>query len=79
MLDLPADVGVNLLVEARERDRDDWLRREWVSILPWMQTGQLKLIQLDEYLDSRTGRNIDTRSNAEIIAELEKLHGRRLV
>lgn len=79
MLDLPADVGVNLLVEARERDRDDWLRREWVSILPWMQTGQLKLIQLDEYLDRRTGRNIDTRSNAEIIAELEKLHGRRLV
>lgn len=76
---LPATVGVGLLFKAHEEQVRDRIRDEWVSLLPWMQSGHLKLIQFDEYFDQRTGRNIDRRPAEEIIAELERLHGRRLL
>lgn len=76
---LPVPVGVGLLFKAHEERLRDRIRDEWVSLLPWMQSGHLKLIQFDDYYDQRTGRNIDHRSNEEIIADLERIHGRRLV
>ena len=72
-------VGVALLFKAHEEAVRGRIRDEWVALLPWMQSGQLKLIQFDDYYDQRTGRNIDARPASEIIAELEQLHGRRLV
>lgn len=75
---LDAAVGVPLIEKARDADVDDRIRAEWTALLPWMQTGHLKLIQFPEYLDQRTGRNVDQRPAAEVIADLEKLHGRRL-
>lgn len=76
---LPVALGTDLIIKAQEEDVKERIRDEWVALLPWMQSGHIKLIQYDDYLDQRTGRNIDRRSDAEIIAELEKLHGRRLV
>lgn len=75
---LDAAVGVPLIEKAREADEDDRIRAEWTALLPWMQSGHLKLIQFQEYLDQRTGRNVDRRPADEVIADLEKLHGRRL-
>ncbi len=72
-------VGAPLIFRAHEERVRERIRDEWVALLPWMQAGHIKLTQFDDYFDQRTGRNIDRRSDAEIIAELEKLHGRRLV
>lgn len=79
MMDLPVRIGAELIIKAREEDRVDQIRAEWVSLLPWMQSGHLKLVQWADYFDQRTGRNIDTRPAGDIIAELEALHGGRLV
>lgn len=79
LYDLPVGVGVALVFKAHEEAVRERIRDEWVTLLPWMQAGHLKLIQFDDYFDQRTGRNIDRRPADQIIAELEKLHGRRLV
>lgn len=76
---LDARAGVELIEKAREADQEDRIRAEWVALLPWMQSGHLKLIQFGAYLEQRTGRGVDTRPASEIIAELEALHGRRLM
>lgn len=78
-LSLPTVTGARLLIEAREAETKDRIRAEWVALLPYMQSGQLKLVQFDDYFDQRTGRNIDTRPADVIIAEIEAKHGRRLV
>ncbi len=60
---------------AREKDREDRLHRQWCAMLPSLN----EYMSFDEFLDAMTGRNIDTRSNEEIIKELEELHGKKLV
>lgn len=79
VMDLPALTGAELIIKAQEAEREDRIRAEWTALLPWMQVGQLKLVQYHAYLDQRLGRGVDTRPAAEIIAELEELHGGRLV
>lgn len=58
----------------QNKDRDDRLRDEWHSVLPYMLMKQLKFMSFDEYKDARTGANIDMRPADEIIAEIEELH-----
>lgn len=79
LYDLPVWLGVDLVFKAHEEVLRERIRDEWVTLLPWMQAGHLKLIQFDDYFDQRTGRNVDRRPADQIIAELEELHGRRLV
>lgn len=78
-MEMDAGIGVPLIEKAREADREDRVLAEWTALLPWMQTGHIRLIQWPEYRDQRTGANVDQRPAAEIIADLEKAHGRRLV
>lgn len=78
-LDLPAAMGAKLITKAIEDEKDDDLRAEWVALLPWMQSGQLKLIQWQEYREQRLGLNIDRRPTDEIIRELENDFNTRLV
>lgn len=78
-MELPAKTGAEIIVRARTAEREEQIRAEWTSLLPWMQSGHLKLMQWRDYYDARTGRNIDTRPAGDIIAELEQLHGGRLV
>lgn len=79
VMDLPAMTGAALIIKAQEAEKEEQIRAEWTALLPWMQTGHLKLIQFNSYLEDRLGKNVDTRPAAEIIAELEELHGGRLV
>ena len=72
-------LGVGLVFKAHDEVVRERVRDEWVALLPWMKMERLTLTQFDDYLDQRTGRNIDRRAAEQIIAELEKLHGRRLV
>ena len=72
-------LGVGLVFKAHDEVVRERVRDEWVALLPWMKMERLTLTQFVDYLDQRTGRNIDRRAAEQIIAELEKLHGRRLV
>ena len=76
---LPAGIGVDLLEKARLDERDAPVREEWVALLPYMKMGWIRLHQWEDYRDQRLGLNVDTRPTGAIIAELEKLHGGRLL
>jgi len=78
-LQLPGHVGADMLLTAQEEERNERVRKEWVALLPWMQTGQLKLVQWEEYRRQRLGLDIDRRPTDVIIADLEKKMGRKLV
>lgn len=58
---------------AIEKTRTENIHREWCSVLPIMAFNG-KIVPFEEYLNDRTGKNIDTRSNEEIIAEIRELH-----
>lgn len=78
-LNLPGHVGAQMLLDARTAEMDDKIRAEWTALLPWMQTGHIKLIQWEDYRTERLGLNIDRRPTNVIIADLEKKLGRKLV
>lgn len=63
----------------REKEIEERLHAQWVSMLPLMSLQQLKYIPFDEYKDQCLGKNIDYRPAEEIIKELEDLHGKKLV
>jgi len=63
----------------REKERDEMIRKQWVSMLPYMSMQQIKYMSFEQYRDQCLGKNIDTRSADEIINELENLHGHKLV
>lgn len=79
VLSMDIEQILGLLEYYRNKDNNDLLHREWSALLPFMYSGYLKEMSFTEYCDNRTGSYIDLRSNEEIIAELEELHGRKLV
>ena len=54
-----------------EKDRDDRIFQQWVAQLPWM--GKENFISFTDYRDRVTGVNIDRRSPAEILADLDEV------
>lgn len=75
------DIDVETLVElceyAKEKEEEDRLRAEWNAVYPFMAMKWLKYMPFHEYVDARTGRNVDLRPAEEIIAEIEELHRRK--
>lgn len=63
----------------KEKEQEEALHRQWVSLLPGMSAKEFKYMSFKEYCDMCTGRNIDTRPSDDIIAELEALHGHKLI
>lgn len=64
-----ADIGVELIAKAIEKDCEDRIFLQWVAQLPVMAyTG--KPVSFSEYKDRITGANIDHRPVAVIEAEL---------
>lgn len=55
-----------------EKDRDDRIFQQWVAQLPVMAYSG-KPISFADYKDRVTGANIDRRSTAEILAELDDI------
>jgi hypothetical protein len=55
-----------------EKERDDRIFQQWVAQLPVMAYSG-KPISFADYKDRVTGANIDRRSTAEILAELDDL------
>ena len=71
ILQLDADTGCALVLKALEQERDDRIFQQWVVQLPMM--GQDNFIGFADYKDRVTGANIDRRSTAEILAELDEV------
>lgn len=60
---------INLAIET---DRKEKVYMQYCGMLPPL----LKYIPFEEFYDTLTGKNIDLRSNEEIIAEIESIHGK---
>lgn len=63
---MPFDEGVRLIVKCLEKVKEERIYLEWLVQLP-MQRFETDFITYNEYYDKRTGRNISTKSDSEII------------
>lgn len=70
ILQLDADIGCPLVIKAIEQERDDRIFQQWVVQLPLM--GSDGYMSFTDYKARVTGANIDRRSTAEILAELDE-------
>lgn len=72
VLQLPPEDGLALIVKAMEKDHEERLFQQWVAQLPLMAvSGEVE--SFAAYKDRVTGANIDRRSTAELMAELEEV------
>jgi hypothetical protein len=71
ILQLDADTGCALISKAQEQERDNRFFLQWVVQLPLM--GSDNFVSFADYKDKLTGANIDRRSAAEILAELNEV------
>ena len=69
-MQLPAEEGLPLIAKAIEKDRDERIFQQWTAQLPIMAlSGEVE--SFEDYRARVTGANIDRRSTAEIMAELD--------
>lgn len=70
MLQADLDLGLALIGKAVEKDREERLFQQWTAQLPVMAfSGEVE--SFAAYKDRVTGANIDRRSTAEILRELD--------
>lgn len=62
------------LQKAVEKEQDEKLRAEWNCLQPFMVSGFVENMTLNQYKDRRTGKNIDMRPAEEIIADINEAH-----
>ena len=60
-----------MIQKAMEKDRDERIFQQWVAQLPWMDKNTF--ISFADYKDRVTGANIDRRSVAEIMKDLDEV------
>lgn len=72
ILQLDADTGAPLILEALEKEREERIFQQWTAQLPIMAYSG-KYVSFADYKDRVTGANIDRRPTAEILAELEEV------
>lgn len=71
-MDLDADLGLELIAKAMEKERDDRIFQQWVAQLSVMSyTGES--ISFEAYKERVTGANIDRRRTAEILHDLDEV------
>lgn len=72
ILQLDVTAGLELIAKALEKEREDRIFQQWVVQLPVMAyTG--KPVSFADYKDRVTGANIDRRSTAELMKELDEV------
>lgn len=72
ILQLDVTAGLELIAKAMEKERDDRIFQQWVVQLPIMAYFE-KFVSFADYKDRVTGANIDRRSAAEIMRELDEV------
>lgn len=70
ILQLDANTGAPLILKALEQNREERIFQQWVAQLSIMAYSG-KYVSFADYKDRVTGANIDRRSTAEILAELD--------
>lgn len=65
------ETAERIIAKAREKEKENRYFLQWVVQLPNM-TGETYL-SFDAYVDRITGRNVDKRSVAECMAEIEEI------
>lgn len=65
------DEFLEFLVLVKVKDREERVFQQWCAMLPQMA----KYMAYEEFKDFLTGANIDRRSTAEIVADIEQAHG----
>lgn len=65
------ETAQRIIEKAREKERESKFFLQWVVQLPHMT--KETYISFESYVDKVTGRNIDKRSVAECMAELEEI------
>lgn len=63
--------GLDLIAKAMEKSRDERIFQQWVAQLPWMDRDSF--VSFADYKDRVTGANIDRRSVAELMADLNEV------
>lgn len=58
---------------ALEKEAEKRFHSQWVTMLPFMSMKMLKYMSFEEYKAKVTGKNIDLRPDAEILAEVEEI------
>lgn len=71
-LDVP--MFLSLINMAMDKDKEEKIHAEWVSLLPMMASGLLKYMSFGQYFDQVTGKNIDLRPTEDIIRDIEETH-----
>lgn len=70
VLQTDLDLGLSLIDKAVEKDREERLFQQWTAQLPIMAfTGTVE--SFADYKNRVTGANIDRRSTADILRELD--------
>lgn len=64
--------GLELILKAKEQEREDRIFQQWVAQLPTMALAG-KPVSFSDYKDKVTGANIDRRPVAAIEAEIEEI------
>jgi hypothetical protein len=72
ILQLDVDTAIELIAKAQEKEREERIFQQWVAQLPVMAySGQS--VSFADYKDRVTGANIDRRSAAEIMRDLDEV------
>lgn len=66
--------SIPLFAYALDKEAEDRIFAQWVLHLPLMSLKMLKYSSFEEYKNLLTGKEVDQRSNEQIIAEIEELH-----
>lgn len=75
LLSMPYKDCAVMLRYGQDQERESRIFAQWVMHLPHMSFKEIQYISFEEYRDKVTGKNIDLRSNEDIIREIEQLHG----
>ena len=70
ILQTDVETGASLIRKAQDEERDSRLFQQWVVQLPWMDKEHF--MSFADYKNRVTGANIDRRSVAAIMADLDE-------
>lgn len=65
------ETALRIIKKAKEKEEEKRYFIQWAVQLPFMTKDNY--ISFNDYIDKVTGRNIDTRSTAECMAEIEEV------
>lgn len=63
----------SLIKKAKEENKKERIYRAWLAHIPAMENGSIPAQEFQEYYEHVTGKDIDTRPEEEILAEVREI------